>query len=530
MITLPHSILKKTTLTLFTVWCCVAVMAQKPWLDTLSDRAYEYNKDGKFNKSIAMYNQALASDTVTAEDRVYLYIFKANVYKWLVDYVSVERNLKLALEASDKTSNKAKFLADIHLNLALMYFDIHRYAQADSVMRVIRKNNFIHLSNYSKALIYQQEAYLLFLNKDYNTADSLYTEALALMESGNHCDTPIIYWKKLALYLAMGKVKQAEESIRKGLDISKKCGVEKYIMYILDEAAIHYAKNGYYEKAYEYSHKHDSVKDAIDQAAHLSALTDLEKEYQTEREIEKQQLARKTLEAQSNLNYLISALVVCVVFLIGLAYSWIRYRKSKRYRRLKDRFTGELLNNIEIERKRIASDLHDGVSHELLAVKMKVKEPEVQQVVNNIIQEIRLISRNLHPVMFDKLGLKTSLEQLAWRMQENTGIVITTEMNYNASTHSDRELQLYRIAQEALGNSVKYSDAIAIRVGLHQDGENLVLEVQDNGKGFDIQSKLSEGRSFGLQSIYQRGESLSGTVQFKSADSGTHLIVTIPIK
>lgn len=508
------------------------VYSQDPdieWIDSLLNVADDNNKRGDFKKSIAMYNDALNSDTITAYHRYYLYIYKSYTYKWLGDYNSVERNLTLALQAAAKTMYYKELRAYAQIDLATMYFDTQNYEKADSVMRIIRSTNFDKVDPYEKALILMQEGYLLFLKKDYTKVEVLYKESISIMENSNsHCSTPIVYWKLQALYLAQRRLAEAEAAINTGLEISKTCKVDKYVQFMYGEAAIHYAKIGLFEKAFSYGLKNDSVKEAINQKEHLSQIAGLEKEFQQEREIETQQLAKKSLEARTNLNYLITALVLVLVLISILIYSWLRYRKTKRYRRLKDRFTAELLNNIEQERKRIATDLHDGVSHELLAVKMKIDDSGAQQSISDIIQEIRRISRNLHPVMFEKLGLKSSLEQMVDRLQESTSIIIITEISYSSSGDALRELQLFRIAQEAVGNAVKYSNAIAIRVGLYQDKQNTILEIKDNGKGFDVQSKIEEGMAFGLQSIYQRAESLGGNVQLRSSATGTQVIINIP--
>ncbi len=497
-------------------------------LESMYDSARQYNQQGKFKQSIEMYNAALRSDTLTAEERFYLYLFKSYTYKWLSDYKSVERNLLLADQSAKKTAIYPELKATLNIELATFFFDINQYHRADSVMKIMRATGFIHVEPYARSLIFMQEAYIYFLNKEYTKAEPLYLSSISLMNQNNgHCNTPIVYWKLQALYLAQGRIQDAEKAIKAGLAISKDCEIEKYTMFMYAEAAIHYAKIGHFEQAFSYRLKQDSVQQAIDQKQHVSELAGLEKEFQQEYEAEKHQLEKKTLEAQTNFNYLMAALIGCAVFVSSLIYSWLRYRKSKRYRVLKNQFTADLFHKVEEERKRIASDLHDGISHELLAVSQAAGNATVSTSINTIIQEIRHISRNLHPVMFEKLGLKNSIEHLATRLQESTGIIISTEIGYDRSISPVKELQLYRIVQEALSNSIKYSEAIAIRIGLLQTSNSLVLQIQDNGKGFDAKSMLAEGKGFGLQSIIERSEAIGGKAQIKSGATGTHITVTL---
>lgn len=95
-------------------------------------------------------------------------------------------------------------------------------------------------------------------------------------------------------------------------------------------------------------------------------------------------------------------------------------------------FTKQLLQNTEEERKRIASDLHDSISHELLNLKYIFRKDSatVNTKINSIINDIRGISRNLHPVMFDKIGLQPNIEQLVERIQQQNDFMVSTEIQY----------------------------------------------------------------------------------------------------
>ena len=84
--------------------------------------------------------------------------------------------------------------------------------------------------------------------------------------------------------------------------------------------------------------------------------------------------------------------------------------------------------------------------------------------IDHMIQTVRNISRNLHPSLFEISGLILSLEQLIERLQQSTHILINTEFEYNSSLSSNKELQIYRVIQEALSNIIKYSNSIAALV------------------------------------------------------------------
>ena len=109
---------------------------------------------------------------------------------------------------------------------------------------------------------------------------------------------------------------------------------------------------------------------------------------------------------------------------------------------MRDHFTQQFLQNTEQERQRIANDLHDSISHELLSLKNSVSQ-EIKDLggrFDGIIQEIRTISRNLHPVLFEKVGLKISLEQLIERIQESDKLFVSHEINYEKSLPMEKEM------------------------------------------------------------------------------------------
>ena len=195
-------------------------------------------------------------------------------------------------------------------------------------------------------------------------------------------------------------------------------------------------------------------------------------------------------------------------------------------------FTKQLLENTEDERKRIASDLHDSISHELLDLKNSFRQdfPLVNKKIDSIINDIRSISRNLHPIMFDKTGLKANLEQFVERIQQQNDFMVSTEINYKGSLRSADELQIYRIIQEALSNIIKYAKAHAAKITMQEMSGNIFIEIRDNGKGFDVKETLKSSKSFGLHNIIERSRVVGGKANIKSSETGTVITINIPVK
>jgi signal transduction histidine kinase len=177
--------------------------------------------------------------------------------------------------------------------------------------------------------------------------------------------------------------------------------------------------------------------------------------------------------------------------------------------------------------------LHDSISHELLNLKAILKQEDfivINTKIDTIINDIRGISRNLHPVMFDKIGLEPNIEQLVERIQQQNDFMVSTDINYKGSLSSVDELQIYRIIQEALTNIIKYANAHAAKVTMMEDYDSIFIEIKDNGKGFNVKEALNSGKSFGLHNIIERSRVIGGEAKIQSSAGGTVIYINIPKK
>lgn len=130
--------------------------------------------------------------------------------------------------------------------------------------------------------------------------------------------------------------------------------------------------------------------------------------------------------------------------------------------------------------------------------------------------------------MFDNIGLVASIEALCERMTE-AGLFTTCEINYKLKLTKRNELQLYRIIQEALNNTLKHAKADAAKVTIDTVGNELQVEIKDNGIGFDTNDQMNNASSFGILSLMQRARAIGGKSTIESDKNGTKLILKTPI-
>src|SRR5690606_24890222 len=172
--------------------------------------------------------------------------------------------------------------------------------------------------------------------------------------------------------------------------------------------------------------------------------------------------------------------------------------RNKQKQAVQQQFTQQFLQRTEEERGRIARDLHDGLSQELLLLKNEAKSglTILPEKIDGLIEEVRTVSRALHPVMLDQIGLKQSMLHVCERIMDGEKLFITADIDYSNTLTKEKELQLFRIFQEALNNTLKYASAMAAKVQVYEDGTMLTTTIKDNGKGFHVQDAL-KNKAFG---------------------------------
>ncbi|MCS7018630.1 MAG: PAS domain-containing protein [Cytophagales bacterium] len=195
----------------------------------------------------------------------------------------------------------------------------------------------------------------------------------------------------------------------------------------------------------------------------------------------------------------------------------------------------------EEERKRLAMDLHDGVGQLLTALRLQAdylkntslseeQQRNLQTITEGIAQvqqEIRRISRNLMPSVLHDFGLTEALEFLCLNTEQNANIEVERRIFIGNSRYDATvETCIFRIAQEAFNNALKYSQAQHLYLELRDEDGNLELIIEDNGKGFDPETI---GRGQGLANIAQRARLLNGHLHIETAPgNGCRITAVIP--
>lgn len=214
-------------------------------------------------------------------------------------------------------------------------------------------------------------------------------------------------------------------------------------------------------------------------------------------------------------------------------------------------FRKKILETQEMERQRIARELHDSIVQNLTSivhkiefctklmdmdtVRCKLELQTMSKMVKRIIEDMRQVIYDLRPMSLDDIGLDVTLEREAakWR---NTGKVL---VDYQTEGIIKKlppltSLTVLRIVQEACNNTIKHSGAKNIKIILSYKKEKVKVEIEDNGCGFEVESiehlHRDDGSGFGISIMKERVYLLSGKINIESIiGEGTKISVEIPI-
>ncbi|RIK29050.1 MAG: hypothetical protein DCC56_14420 [Anaerolineae bacterium] len=195
------------------------------------------------------------------------------------------------------------------------------------------------------------------------------------------------------------------------------------------------------------------------------------------------------------------------------------------------------------ERQRLARELHDSVSQALYGIALgartaqaqlerdpaKLSEPldYILSLAEAGLSEMRALIFELRPESLQNEGLVAALTKQSNAVRARHKITVTTDFGKEPNIPLDAKEALYRIAQEAMQNTIKHAHATKIDLTLKEQNDHLVLEIRDNGKGFDIMHKYPG--HLGLKSMPERAAQIGGEFHIQSQPGeGTTITVTIP--
>ena len=239
--------------------------------------------------------------------------------------------------------------------------------------------------------------------------------------------------------------------------------------------------------------------------------------------------------------WFIGLLALALAALIWWIYH-IRVSRLRAIAKAKTLFSRQLIESQERERKRLASELHDGLGQSLVVIKNRamlgIKKGDdkarvarelgiISESATQALDEVRAITNNLRPQLLDHLGLTKAITSMLRKLD---GVIeIESEIdNIDKIFNENEEISIYRIVQESLNNVIKHANATKAVVNIKRTESQVLLKIEDNGKGFEVEN-VSSG--LGLIGLKERSQLLNGELQVNSKiGEGTKILLELRLE
>lgn len=344
------------------------------------------------------------------------------------------------------------------------------------------------------------------------------------------------------LYQAWGKVPEAIQWFSASVLGARRVGVPYMEQYAQERLAELYELQGDASAALQATRRAFAIKDSLFNDRNSRTIIDLEQRYKV---AEKDRAIAALGEAAARrqlMVWLALASLVLVVVLGLLAYQVkqrrLRAERDKAIIAERDAGLKAVFEATENERRRLAAELHDGIGQQLGGLKHRLEHikgstpvgqplKEVIEIVDDTSREVRALAHQMMPKALDRLGLAPAVEEMLRRSFNGTGVLHRfDQFGLEQGVRSELATGIYRIAQELVGNILKHAQATEVDVQLLRNKDQIVLLVQDNGKGYSA----SKAPGIGLRNIHDRVRSMGGTFTIEgAAGQGTVASVRVPL-
>lgn len=457
------------------------------------------------------------------------------------EYAKSEEYFKLALEILHKLpEDKYDVKIWTLVSLANMYTQSNQLNKAKQILDQVGVAFDRHPASQYSTL------YQLFLAQYYTKTNEIDKAYEAIDKGIYQAEKLSIPYDVESLKFEKYKLLKKDEKFDKAADViieilkSNVFDNPKNRMSYLQEMAWVQSKLGKYRNAYEYQILYQQVKDSLHRLDIQKNIRELEAKYDTT--LKEQRLERLENKSRQQRTLFIASVIVSVGFISFLIYAFFQRKKRNKtqmqiLQKSKDLEVAKAIIQGGIaERKRIANDLHDGISGRITGIKIaleNIHETNIQTTTNNevlqlgeVLTELRGIVRNLVPETLLRSVLTTVLEDFCHSMESGQTSVELYTCQLEKIKDETQQLNIYRIVQELVTNSIRHGKAREILVQVVYENSVLLIDIEDDGVGFNPQTVQ---RNLGLNSVENRVKFLNGTVKWRS-EPGQGTIVNIDCK
>jgi signal transduction histidine kinase len=458
----------------------------------------------------------------------------------------LEYRIKMNDQAGEATSysNMANLFSRMHDTISALNY----YEKALSISRVLKNEELISGNLSNMANVYMAK-------KDYDKALQLFNESLRIRERiGDSKGISSTLSRIGTVYTETKRYREASVALNRSLSIANNISTIDEKLSALLELAKLKALTNQLDSSFILTKQYIVTKDSVYDARIRQQILDVQSQYETDKLEQDLELVKKekenteiTLRQRKTQFWLLFFVFVSVVG-AGI-FLFYRHQSTQKAAVQAERMLEQetrmraIFQAQEEERRRIAKELHDGVGQTISAIKMNYQSlsliaseknltPEfhkIERMLDNAGKEVRSISHQMIPKELEQFGLIPAVEGMLDLNLSNTPLDYQFEHSgFDERIGSHIELVLFRVLQELISNVIKHSKASELSVQLVKVKSHVVLNVSDNGTGFEVEKKEKNG--IGLLNIASRIDGIKGHLHYDSAPgAGTTVTIRTPI-
>lgn len=445
--------------------------------------------------------------------------------------------------------NDAYLKGAVYNNIGNAYENLKLHDSSEYYYKAAIQMQTIAADDYGLSIAYNGYAGVLENKKQHEEALDFYKKAFKLKEIlDERVGKTSILINMAGIYKITNQQQQELDCLNSAEKIASENGLKKELIIIYANLAKYYETSNQ-TLSYDYFKKYSLVKDSVFNETSNHQITELNTKYETG----KKELKLKEQEIEiDRKNYYLAGISMLLILISMLGISYYKRYRLKQEKKLQeevlkqqDQATKAVIEAEENERRRIASDLHDGVGQMMSAAKMNLsvfedelsfvneqQKTSFENVINLIdesCKEIRNVSHQMMPNALLKSGLASAVKEFIDKIDSRIIKVSLHTEGLNERIDSNTETVLYRVLQECVNNVLKHSGASRLDISLIKDAEGIAATIEDNGKGFNS-SKQKQSDGIGLKNITSRVTYLKGTIEFDSSPGkGTLVAIHVPV-
>jgi len=356
-----------------------------------------------------------------------------------------------------------------------------------------------------------------------------------------------------SLYLDKGQYAKTIDVVLEAIESSKTIGDIHALAEEHKLLALAYFRNGNPTQAFTTELQHVELNDSIINIEKDRTIAELQTKYETEKKeqqiaLQQAEIAGHEVQNKLNLAIIIGLIFAVIALFVIILLSRSRSRKKQALMlqeaeiKLKETQIEAAISSQEKERTRFAQDLHDGFGQMISILNLNLKSLEKDgsdreqifeqstAVLDEMYQELKGICFNLMPQTLIKSGITAAIQEFASRVNQTGKLTVETDFfGLEERLTEVQEISLYRITQEWINNTLKYSDADRVNVQITKDENEITLLIEDNGTGFDLEL-MQSGKGNGWRNMNSRANLIKGELEVDTTPGmrGSTLIVNAP--